>query len=511
MAGVMLAWALTWPISAAEGPMVYDDEAEPPTPLPPGEAAARRACVMCHLFVEPEMLTRKNWREQILPRMMVRLGVAVPDYAGAAEGELIRSRKIYTETPLIPATDWPLIELYYLEHAPEEPLPQAPRTEIAVGLDLFRTERPRFRTPLPTTTMVRIWPEQRRIVVGDERTQSLIFLDTEGVPLGTFGVGNVPVNWYANEGRHFLTCVGSFLPSEVYRAEVQLIETEDGRPTGSRKLLTELPRTTEMAFGDFNEDGRTDFALCMFGNLTGRFSWFENLGEDRYEEHILTEQAGAMNCVARDLNGDGHVDLAVLMAQELEMLILMFNNGQGTFRGEMVFQKPPVYGHSHFEIADFNGDNRPDLVVCNGDNGEYRSPTKNYHGIRILLNQGDNRFEETFFFPLNGAYGARARDFDEDGDLDIAAISYFPDYEKSPRESFVYLENKGNWQFDCRTFRECIAGRWLVFDVGDLDGDRDLDIVLGSHINGPNDAPSFLLDTWRRQGASVQILRNTLR
>lgn len=508
LALAMVFLAASW---IAQGQNPYDDEDESPPAMAPGEAAARRACTMCHLFVEPNMLTRSNWEQQILPRMMVRLGVAVPDYSSSAEGNLIKARRIYPDRPMIPVDDWPLIEKYYLDHAPVQPVPQDPRPPIGIGLKLFKTELPHFRTPVPTTTMVHVWPERRQILVGDERTQALAFLDQNGAPVGGIGIGNVPVGCFENGGRHYLTCVGSFLPSEIYRAELKEIVFTNGIPDHTESLLKELPRTTQMDFGDFNEDGKTDFALCMFGNLTGRFSWFENLGDAGYQEHVLANQSGAMNCYARDLNGDGHTDLAVLMAQELEMLIYLFNDGKGNFRGDMKFQRPPVYGHSYFEFADFDHDGRMDVVVCSGDNGEYESPTKKYHGIRVLMNRGDNRLEETFFFPMNGVYGVRARDFDEDGDLDLAAISYYPDYATSPRESFVYLENQGGWRFDPGTFRECIAGRWIVMDAGDVDGDGDVDIVLGSHIHGPKAVPEFLLRTWERQGPSIQLLRNTLR
>ncbi len=55
-------------------------------------------------------------------------------------------------------------------------------------------------------------------------------------------------------------------------------------------------------------------------------------------------------------------------------------------------------------------------------------------------------FNQKYFFPINGCYKAMARDFDGDGDLDIATISFFADYEHQPEEGFVYLENKGGPQ-----------------------------------------------------------------
>jgi hypothetical protein len=471
---------------------------------------------MCHLFVEPDMLTRKNWAEQILPRMKARLGVAKPDYASSPEGELIRARKVYSEQPMVPVKDWPLIEKYYLSSAPEQPLPQDPRPPISVGLKRFKTEPPRVRFEPPTTTLVRISPGGRRIYLGDDYAQRLVVLDgVTGTPLATTPLGNVPVDLTERDQGYFVTGLGSFIPTEHWLAELLFVEKSGEGFGATRRILQNLPRTTQALFADFNGDGREDFMLCMFGNLTGRFSWFEQLADGEYKEHLLTEHTGATVVRQHDFNQDGKPDVAVLFSQDLEMLILLINDGEGTFTGQTVFQQPPVFGHTYFDLADFNRDGRMDLLVCNGDNGEYQSPIKRYHGIRLWLNRGESQgelqFEQTWFYPLNGCYAALARDFDEDGDLDIAAISYFPDYETQPRESFVYLENDGAMNFSASTFRECIAGRWLVMDAGDIDGDDDLDIVLGSYVRAPTEAPAFLAEAWERQGASLQILRNTLR
>jgi hypothetical protein len=60
------------------------------------------------------------------------------------------------------------------------------------------------------------------------------------------------------------------------------------------------------------------------------------------------------------------------------------------------------------------------MVTANGDNADYSIVLKNYHGIRVHINQGNNEFKETFFYPVYGATRLLAEDFDQDGDIDFA-------------------------------------------------------------------------------------------
>jgi hypothetical protein len=110
---------------------------------------------------------------------------------------------------------------------------------------------------------------------------------------------------------------------------------------------------------------------------------------------------------------------------------------------------------------------------------------------------------------MHGAVSAKAADFDQDGDLDIAAISYFPDYAHTPEESFVLLQNNGDLTFEAYTFEDSDRGRWLRMDVGDLDGDGDPDILLGSNISfGPQGDETDLFKRWVQEAPSVLILEN---
>jgi hypothetical protein len=497
--------------AAVPSPVVLKPNASLVAKASDGPGLARVFCASCHLFPEPDLLDKKTWREGTLPRMKIRLGLAPEMIDQHREAKLLRASGVFPTAPMLSEAEWKLIEAYYLASAPEAALPQGPRPEIQTGLKLFAPERPRFKRANPSTSMVVIQPKTHQIYMGDAETKSLDILDAAGGLLKSIGLGNVPVSIAESERGLYVTLIGHFLPSEDPKGEFVFLEKSEGRFKPPKVILKELPRPTHVEFADLNRDGQQDFVMALFGNNAGRLSWFENVGKDQYKEHVILPKPGALRTVVRDFNADGAPDIAVLMAQDLETLFLLFNDGKGNFTPQPVFQKPPVYGHSHFELADFDRDGRPDILATNGDNGEYASPLKRYHGVRIYLNKGGQKFEESFFFPLNGAYKAVARDFDRDGDLDIAAISFFPDYERSPQESFVYLENQGGLKFAPSTFPQFFTGRWLTMDADDLDGDGDIDIVLGSHIHGPSDVPDSLMQLWEKVGPCVLVLKNQLR
>jgi hypothetical protein len=476
-----------------------------------GRIAAQSFCQTCHLLPEPDMLDKKTWRDELLPKMRYFTGMTPPTTNYFKDLEVLLKADVFPKKPMMPETAWEAIVDYYVSTAPEKLVSSQDQSKIAVGLKQFTVVPAKFRRGPPHTTLVRIDQTHHAIIMGDAQLQGVDFLDQDGALVSSDPLGNIPVGMTETDRAYYFAAIGHFFPREEPRGQVLMLEKT---PEGLRReaILSNLPRTTDIKVGDFNEDGREDFALCVFGNFVGRFSWFENKGASRYEEHVLLDKPGALNCVVHDFNQDGHQDLAVLVAQALESMFIFTGDGKGHFTKHLIFQKQPSWGHSGFQLADFNKDGLMDLLVTNGDNADFStSPTKPYHGIRIYLNRGDLRFEEAWFYHLNGAYKAIARDFDKDGDLDVAAISFFPDYDHSPRESFVYWENLGGLNFSASTFRECISGRWLTMDAGDLDGDGDDDLVLGSLVKMPTPVPDFLKKTWDEQGPSVLILKNNLR
>lgn len=470
------------------------------------EVLARATCSACHLFPNPELLERRIWTNEVFPKMRMYMGLDKVDTNKGPDAALLQQRGFFPAAPMATEETWERVTRYILANAPGPTNTPSRNESIPVGLKQFRVKVPRTRRAPPLTTMVRIDREEGGVFMGDATEQTLDLITAAGERAGTINVGNIVTSMQRVPEGFLLGCIGHFFPREERRGQVILLKKTEGG-LERHDLFSELPRVAHLETGDFNEDGRLDFALSMFGFMTGRFSWFENQGENKYVEHQLFNKPGAVKSVAHDFNKDGHLDLAVLFGQETDGMLMFLNDGKGKFTQSEVFRRPPSFGHAYFELADFNGDGEMDFLVANGDNGDYESPPKPYHGVRIYVKKGA-KYEEAYFYPQHGAFKAVARDFDGDGDLDIASISFFPDYQSSPRESFVYLENKGGMKFEPSTFRECIAGRWVTMDAGDIDGDGDADLVLGSLIRMPTVVPEFLKETWEKNSPSLLYLLN---
>ena len=481
----------------------------------PGRLLAMSYCQTCHAVPDPVLLDRATWKNELLPKMKIMTGVVPPPTNGVFKDlDFLLASHYFPEKALVPAEAFDVISDYYIAAAPEKTGSNLKHQAISMNCRQFVAVVPSHRRSPPNTTLVKIDSREHLVVMGDANLQGVDMLNPAGDLVQSFNVGNIPTAMQETDRGLYFACIGHFFPRDQQRGQVVFLEKSDAGLV-RHEIGGLLPRLSDLQVADLNGDGREDFVLCAFGNLIGRLSWFEGKGGGKFEEHVLLDKPGALRCEIRDLNGDGHPDIAVLVAQALETFFVFTGDGKGGFEKQVIYQKPPSWGHSGFQLADFNGDGRLDLLVTNGDNADFRtSPMHAHHGIRILLNEGGFKFREAWFFPMNGAYRAIARDFDRDGDLDIAAISFFPDFENSPGEGFVYLENLGGkegFKFVASGIKESLRGRWLTLDAGDLDGDGDEDLVLGSLIQMPTLVPGAIKKEWEEDGPSVLILKNTLK
>ncbi|MBK7872349.1 MAG: VCBS repeat-containing protein [Saprospiraceae bacterium] len=451
-----------------------DPNAPPePTGLSGKELAAIH-CASCHVQPMPEMLDKMTWKEGVMPQMAYYLGMrglfekmteVNPD-----DIVTIMQAKIYPDKPLLVEADWQKIVDYYIENAPEKPLPQASKALVTLGLPFFEiktiegmSDRP------PMVTMLKIDTTNGHLYAGRRDKRWLEIYDKTLKRIDSIGLESPVSDIYWNEKQELLTLqMGIMDPNDSPKGK--LIQNQ------GQTLLDSLRRPVHLLMEDLNEDGTPDYLICNYGNEVGHLSWYDG---KNFQAHTLKDLPGARNTILYDMNNDGRLDIITLFCQSRESIYIFYNNGNGTFKEEKILEFPPVYGSSFIELADMNGDGKPDILYTNGDNADYSLSLKNYHGLRIFLNDGQNHFTERFFYPIYGASKVQAADFDGDGDLDLATIAFFNNVHQQPNEGFLFFENKGNFQFEISTF--AVPGStWLVMDVGDLDQDGRLDIVLGN-------------------------------
>lgn len=204
------------------------------------------------------------------------------------------------------------------------------------------------------------------------------------------------------------------------------------------------------------------------------------------------------NFAVADVDGDGDLDILECnialpwnnndpMAQRNRLLI---NQGDGRFVDRTEWLPRDSDGDSTYaaSFGDLDGDGDLDLVYANNTrhvvNGN--RPGTN----RVLINQGDGRFRSLF-----GAFGSQANgdsedvalaDLDGDGDLDVV----FANYADSKNEPSRIFFNDGSGRFSWESGRYPLSAERRPYqhkevEVGDIDRDGDIDIVLADFERQP--------------------------
>ncbi|MEO1260294.1 MAG: VCBS repeat-containing protein [Bacteroidota bacterium] len=475
-----------------------------------GEELAKIHCASCHQYPAPDLLDKKSWNKHILPRMGYMLGILPKDSIGGgfiepfAEEIAFNNPLLFRKRPALTINQWKAIRKFYISESPEK-LPPLNREKINKTCDQFDVDFPDYFISPPSTTLVNI--QEENIFIGDAHTRKFLQFDNEQNLTKMANAGEVPVWMNDTEGGLIITSMGAFSPTDASLGKVIYLPKFKNQPP--IVLIDSLRRPVHTELADLNNDGRFDLIISEFSKWTGCLAWWQNDGKGNFKKHVLRNMPGAIKAYAEDLNGDNLKDIIALFGQGDESIFIYYNQGDGQFKEERAMRFPPSYGSSYFNLFDHNNDGHQDIIYTNGDNADFPPINKPYHGIRIFENNGKNNFKEIFFYPMYGAYHAIPRDFDEDGDLDIAAISFFPDFKDNPHESFIYLENKNNYEMEASTIRGFNKGRWIVMDSGDIDGDKDTDLVLGSLAFEV--IPKIgLVEKWVKDGIPFIILKNKL-
>ena len=174
------------------------------------------------------------------------------------------------------------------------------------------------------------------------------------------------------------------------------------------------------AAGDFDNDGKTDLAVCVSDGVRLLHNKGDGKFEDVTEAAGIRKEKGCVGVTFVDYDHDGDLDLYITMADsgssgEARHNVLWRNNGNSKFTDVSADTALGVGATGAGVVTtDFNNDRAIDFVLAGGATG-----------ASILLNPREGKFA-----PLTGidfakeklppAVGVVAFDFDKDGWMDLA-------------------------------------------------------------------------------------------
>lgn len=462
------------------------------------EKLAKAYCSSCHEYTPPSMLPRTIWETKVLPEMGLRLGIGDKNTLLTRMQfklfDQLNSLGIYPDNNLISQKDWLSIVHFYLETSSDS-------TVIINDLDKPLQNLTKFKPfyilsdagAAAQTTMVQYMPKRKQIWIGS-RSNRLDKYDVNGKELFSLNTPSPVVDAIDGQIPSYLA-IGNMLPNEDRNGRV-FDMSDNGKLKVTR--IDSLHRPVQMVKVDFDRDGMDDTIVLEFGFETGQIRL---LNGKTGLTSIISSQAGARNMHLRDVDKDGFPDLYVLFGQAREQVSLFHNMKGGQFKEQVLLKFPSVNGSSYLELADMNNDSYEDLILSFGDNADYSIVPKAFHGVQIYLNDHKNNYEKSWFYSAYGATKAIARDFDGDGDQDLAMIAFFS--EPKEGNSFIYFENKLNMRFQALDIGIPNA-KWLTMEADDIDEDGDLDLMLGGFNLGKTESNY-------RSDIKALILRNMAR
>jgi len=214
---------------------------------------------------------------------------------------------------------------------------------------------------------------------------------------------------------------------------------------------------------DFNGDGIMDFAVAHIGN--GNMSVFMGAGNGTFASPVVYSSGNnARALTVMDAEGDGDVDI-VLAHRSSSNMGLHRNNGDGTFAPVQLFNGG-VNGETAASAADADNDGHMDLFV-----GGYYSDN-----VSVLLNNGFGTFTVSDTESVAGLnpWMTAVGDVNADGNVDVATCNAF-----SGNGAVLRGDGMGNL---LPADTVSLGSFSLAIELGDLDGDGDLDLV-GSSLN----------------------------
>jgi hypothetical protein len=283
--------------------------------------------------------------------------------------------------------------------------------------------------------------------------------------------------------------LGMLFPNNDKIGSIVILENDGGFNFMKHLIVEKIARVSDVRAGDLDNDGDMDLAVAQFGYDDGETRWMENLGEWKFQSHILQHLSGPVNVEIVDIDFDNDLDIISLVSQEWEEIYCFINDGNGQFQPNLLFgSSNQDYGSSGIALYDLDMDGDEDILYTNGDAFDYMPPQgRPWHGVQWLENKGNLSFEFHRICNFTGTTNVRAADIDNDNDVDLFAVSAFNIWDKPESKSFIWLENAGNMQFIKHEISRNPT-HLLTCEPGDFNNDGLVDVITGGmHTYPPYD------------------------
>ncbi len=255
-------------------------------------------------------------------------------------------------------------------------------------------------------------------------------------------------------------------------------------PLLPHKLSIEGPALT---VGDVNGDGREDVFVGGAAEQAGVLFLQGNAGKFSQSNQPLLEADSDLednDAKFFDSDGDGDLDLIVGRGGNLpfprdkgKATTIYLNDGKGTFSKQITLPLENDAQVSTVEVADFNGDSLPDLMI-GGRNvlGKYGQRPRSY----LLKNLGNNQYADVTKETAPGldylglVKDATWTDLNQDGLMDLIVVGEWMPISIFINKNGKLINEAANFGLDKST------GWWNSVAVGDFNGDGFSDLVLGN-------------------------------